>query len=78
MKRKVTQHEYNLERAKEHLDSLSLSPDVTYSVHAVGNTEIRVDFYRSNVCIGFLHADTVDHLISELSFSGTYSYVLAG
>lgn len=77
MKRKVTQQEYNLERAKEHLDSLSLSPDVYYSVHAVGNIAIRVDFYRSNVCIGFLHVDTVDHLISELSFSGTYSYVLA-
>ena len=78
MKRKVTQQEYNLERAKEHLDSLSTSPGVTYSVHAVGNMAIWVDFYRSNVCIGFLHVDTVDHLISELSFSGTYSYVLAG
>ena len=78
MKRKVTQQEYNLERAKEYLASLSLSPDVHYSVHAVGALAIRVDFYRSNVCIGFLHVDTVDHLISELSFSGTYSYVLAG
>lgn len=78
MKRKVTQQEYNLERAKEFLASLSLSPDVYYSVRAVGNMAIRVDFYRSNVCIGFLHVDTVDHLISELSFSGTYSYVLAG
>lgn len=78
MKRKVTQQEYNLEKAKEYLASLSLSPDVTYSVHTVGNMAIQVDFYRSNVCIGFLFVDTVDHLISELSFSGTYSYVLAG
>ena len=78
MKRKVTQQEYNLERAKEYLASLSLSPDVYYSVHAVGDMAIRVDFYRSDVCIGFLHADTVDHLISELSFSGTYSFALAG
>lgn len=78
MKRKVTQQEYLLEKAKEYLDSLSLSPDVYYSVRAVGNITILVDFYRSNVCIGFLFVDTVDHLISELSFSGTYSYVLAG
>lgn len=78
MKRKVTQQEYNLEKAKEYLDSLSLSPDVYYSVHTVGDQSIQVDFYRSDVCIGFLHADTVDHLISELSFPGTYSFALAG
>ena len=78
MKRKVTQQEYNLERAKEFLASLSLSPDVYYSVHAVGALAIRVDFYRSDVCIGFLHADTIDHLTSGLSSAGIYSYVLAG
>lgn len=78
MKRKVTQQEYNLEKAKEYLDSLSTSPGVSYSVHAVGNIAIRVDFYRYNVCIGFLHADSVDHLISGLSFSGAFNYVLAG
>lgn len=78
MKRKVTQQEYNLERAKEYLDSLSLSPDVYYSVHMVGDQSIQVDFYRSDVCIGLLHVDTVDHLISELSFPGTHSFALAG
>lgn len=78
MKRKVTQQEYNLERAKEYLDSLSLSPDVYYSVHAVGTMAIQVDFYRSNFCIGILHADSVNHLISSLSFSGVFNYVLAG
>lgn len=78
MKRKVTQQEYNLEKAKEYLDSLSLSPDVYYSVHMVGDQSIQVDFYRSNTWIGYLQADSVDNLISELSFSGTYSFALAG
>ena len=57
---------------------MSLSPGVFYSAHPVGLNAIQVDFYRSNAWIGFLHVDTIENLDSELSFLGTFNYLLAG